>query len=221
MAFLCAEYGDPRLAPDLFGGLGALAGDLVKEASDRALPLVAVGLMYRKGYFRQRIDALGLAARVLDRHRSRAAAGRARDGRGRRAADGRGPDLRRQRDCADLARRRRPRPAVPARHRLPRERAGRSLDHRSPVRRRSRNAPRAVRRCSASAASARCARSGSSRASSTSTRATPRSPRSSSLLPGCATATGSMSRSPPPASGPCSPPTLRSLPATTPIRPSR
>ena len=65
--------------PIYSGGLGALAGDLVKEASDRALPLVAVGLMYRKGYFRQRIDAIGLAARVLDRHRSRAAAGGARD----------------------------------------------------------------------------------------------------------------------------------------------
>ncbi len=41
------------------GGLGALAGDIVKEASDSAVPLVAVGLMYRKGYFRQRIDASG------------------------------------------------------------------------------------------------------------------------------------------------------------------
>ena len=36
-----------------------LAGDILKEASDRALPLVAVGLMYRHGYFRQRIDASG------------------------------------------------------------------------------------------------------------------------------------------------------------------
>ena len=34
-------------------------GDLLKEASDQALPLVAVGLMYRKGYFRQRVDASG------------------------------------------------------------------------------------------------------------------------------------------------------------------
>ncbi len=45
--------------PIYSGGLGALAGDLLKEASDQALPLVAVGLMYRKGYFRQRIDASG------------------------------------------------------------------------------------------------------------------------------------------------------------------
>src|SRR5690242_8705526 len=59
VAFLCAEYGIHVSLPIYSGGLGALAGDLVKEASDQALPLVAVGLMYRKGYFRQRIDASG------------------------------------------------------------------------------------------------------------------------------------------------------------------
>jgi starch phosphorylase len=59
VAFLCAEYGVHVSLPVYSGGLGALAGDLVKEASDRAVPLVAVGLMYRKGYFRQRIDASG------------------------------------------------------------------------------------------------------------------------------------------------------------------
>ena len=58
-AFLCAEYGIHESLPIYSGGLGALAGDLVKEASDHALPLVAIGLMYRKGYFRQRIDASG------------------------------------------------------------------------------------------------------------------------------------------------------------------
>jgi glycogen phosphorylase len=58
-AFLCAEYGIHQSLPIYSGGLGALAGDLVKEASDHALPFVAVGLMYRKGYFRQRIDARG------------------------------------------------------------------------------------------------------------------------------------------------------------------
>jgi starch phosphorylase len=57
--FLCAEYGIHRSLPVYSGGLGALAGDLLKEASDRATPLIAVGLMYRKGYFRQRIDASG------------------------------------------------------------------------------------------------------------------------------------------------------------------
>jgi glycogen phosphorylase len=59
VAFLCAEYGLHVSLPVYSGGLGALAGDLLKEASDCAVPLVAVGLMYRKGYFRQRIDAGG------------------------------------------------------------------------------------------------------------------------------------------------------------------
>ena len=59
IAFFCAEYGVHRSLPIYSGGLGGLAGDLLKEASDRALPLVAVGLMYRQGYFRQRLDVSG------------------------------------------------------------------------------------------------------------------------------------------------------------------
>jgi glycogen phosphorylase len=59
VAFFCAEYGIHSSLPVYSGGLGALAGDMVKEASDRALPFVAVGLMYHQGYFRQRIDASG------------------------------------------------------------------------------------------------------------------------------------------------------------------
>ncbi len=59
VAFLCAEYGIHESLPIYSGGLGGLAGDLLKEASDRAVPMVAVGLMYRKGYFRQRIDGGG------------------------------------------------------------------------------------------------------------------------------------------------------------------
>jgi starch phosphorylase len=59
-AFFCAEYGVHASLPIYSGGLGALAGDILKEASDQAAPLVAVGLLYRQGYFRQRIDASGL-----------------------------------------------------------------------------------------------------------------------------------------------------------------
>jgi glycogen phosphorylase len=58
-AFFCAEYAIHGSLPVYSGGLGVLAGDILKEASDRRLPLVAVGLMYRHGYFRQRIDASG------------------------------------------------------------------------------------------------------------------------------------------------------------------
>jgi starch phosphorylase len=59
IAYFCAEYAVHVSLPVYSGGLGALAGDLVKEASDRALPFVAVGLLYRQGYFRQRIDLSG------------------------------------------------------------------------------------------------------------------------------------------------------------------
>ncbi|HWF36295.1 MAG TPA: alpha-glucan family phosphorylase [Solirubrobacteraceae bacterium] len=59
IAFFCAEYGVHVSLPIYAGGLGALAGDLVKQASDDAAPFIAVGLMYHQGYFRQRIDASG------------------------------------------------------------------------------------------------------------------------------------------------------------------
>jgi glycogen phosphorylase len=58
-AFFCAEFAIHKSLPVYSGGLGVLAGDILKEASDMGLPLVAVGLMYRHGYFRQRIDASG------------------------------------------------------------------------------------------------------------------------------------------------------------------
>ena len=60
IAFFCAEYAIHCSLPVYAGGLGALAGDFLKEASDRAMPLVAVGLMYRQGYFHQRLDSSGL-----------------------------------------------------------------------------------------------------------------------------------------------------------------
>lgn len=59
IAFLCAEFGMHRSLRIYSGGLGILAGDILKEASDLALPMVAVGLFYREGYFRQRLDRSG------------------------------------------------------------------------------------------------------------------------------------------------------------------
>ena len=59
IGYFCAEFGVHRSVPVYSGGLGGLAGDHLKEASDRALPLAAVGLMYHQGYFRQRLDATG------------------------------------------------------------------------------------------------------------------------------------------------------------------
>src|SRR3954462_13006583 len=57
--YFSAEYGFHASFPIYSVGLGALAGDILKEASDRAWPMVAVGLLYRNGYFRQRTDASG------------------------------------------------------------------------------------------------------------------------------------------------------------------
>jgi glycogen phosphorylase len=59
IAYFCAEYGIYESLGIYSGGLGVLAGDHMKAASDLALPLVGVGLLYRKGYFRQTIDADG------------------------------------------------------------------------------------------------------------------------------------------------------------------
>ncbi len=59
VAYFCAEYGLHESMQIYSGGLGVLAGDTLKSASDAALPMVAVGLLYRRGYFRQQIDADG------------------------------------------------------------------------------------------------------------------------------------------------------------------
>lgn len=55
IAYFCAEYGVHNSLPNYSGGLGILAGDHLKSASDLNIPLVAIGLLYRYGYFRQRI----------------------------------------------------------------------------------------------------------------------------------------------------------------------
>ncbi|MDH3427789.1 MAG: alpha-glucan family phosphorylase, partial [Gemmatimonadota bacterium] len=59
IAYFCAEFGVDTSIPIYSGGLGILAGDHFKEASDLGVPLVGVGLLYQKGYFRQRLGAHG------------------------------------------------------------------------------------------------------------------------------------------------------------------
>jgi len=59
IAFFCAEFGVHGSLPIYSGGLGVLAGDILKEASDQGLPVVAIGLLYRRGYFCQRLDLSG------------------------------------------------------------------------------------------------------------------------------------------------------------------
>ncbi len=83
IAYFCMEFGLHESLPLYSGGLGVLAGDHLKAASDAGLPLAAVGLAYRAGYFRQRFDSDGRQIsdrriynpRTLPMHRVRDAAG--------------------------------------------------------------------------------------------------------------------------------------------------
>jgi glycogen phosphorylase len=59
VAYFCAEFGLHESLPIYSGGLGILAGDHCKTASDLNLPFVGVGLLYRQGYFEQIVDADG------------------------------------------------------------------------------------------------------------------------------------------------------------------
>lgn len=59
IAYFCSEFGLHHSLPLYGGGLGVLAGDVLKGASDMGLPMVGVGMLYREGYFRQRLDVGG------------------------------------------------------------------------------------------------------------------------------------------------------------------
>jgi len=59
VAYFCAEFGIDSYVPIYSGGLGVLAGDHLKSASDLAVPIVGVGLLYQQGYFRQVLTADG------------------------------------------------------------------------------------------------------------------------------------------------------------------
>ena len=59
VAYFCMEYGLVDCMPTYSGGLGILAGDHLKAASDSGLPMVGVGLLYQQGYFRQTLNPDG------------------------------------------------------------------------------------------------------------------------------------------------------------------
>ena len=59
VAYFSAEFGLHESLPVYSGGLGVLAGDHIKSASDLDIPLVGIGLFYGQGYFRQRLDLGG------------------------------------------------------------------------------------------------------------------------------------------------------------------
>ncbi len=57
IAYFCCEFGIHGSLPIYSGGLGVLAGDHMKSVSDLALPVIGIGLLYRNGYFMQKLDA--------------------------------------------------------------------------------------------------------------------------------------------------------------------
>lgn len=66
VAYFCAEYGLHESFAQYCGGLGILAGDHCKEASDMALPFVAIGCFYHLGFFRQSLERFGRQSHVSD-----------------------------------------------------------------------------------------------------------------------------------------------------------
>lgn len=60
VAYFSAEFGLHESMPIYSGGLGVLAGDHIKSASDLGIPLIGIGLFYDQGYFRQRLDIDGM-----------------------------------------------------------------------------------------------------------------------------------------------------------------
>ncbi len=60
IAYFSAEYGLDQTIPIYSGGLGILSGDHLKSASDLGIPLVGVGLLYKNGYFNQKIEGYGI-----------------------------------------------------------------------------------------------------------------------------------------------------------------
>jgi len=67
IAYFSAEFGLHESLPIYSGGLGILAGDHCKEASDLGLPFVGVGFLYPQGYFRQQIDANGRQEAIYEK----------------------------------------------------------------------------------------------------------------------------------------------------------
>jgi starch phosphorylase len=89
IAYFSAEFGLHESLPIYSGGLGILAGDHCKEASDLGVPLVGVGFLYPQGYFRQRISGEGRQEAIYDKlHFSEVAALPAKDPSGREVVIG-------------------------------------------------------------------------------------------------------------------------------------
>ena len=65
VAYFSMEFMLSEALPIYVGGLGNVAGDQLKSASDLGVPVFAVGLLYQQGYFRQQIDKYGIPAGIF------------------------------------------------------------------------------------------------------------------------------------------------------------
>ena len=140
IAYFSAEFALHQSLPIYAGGLGVLAGDHCKEASDLGVPLIGVGFMYPQGYFHQHVSAEGWQEESYERlNWADAPIEPATDAR-RQAVHHRGAARRSHGARGGLARASRPREAVPARHRSRGERAVGSRAVGAALRRRSRDA---------------------------------------------------------------------------------
>ena len=92
VAYFSAEFGLHESLPIYSGGLGVLAGDHLKSASDLGIPLIGIGLLYNQGYFRQSLDANGWQQESYLNTDTEQAADRASAGPRRPAVDGRDRD---------------------------------------------------------------------------------------------------------------------------------
>ena len=166
VAYFSMEFGIHESLGVYSGGLGVLAGDHCKAASDLGVPLVGVGLLYRSGYFRQTVDADGFQQHIYPDYDFARLPVLPVQAPGRRRADRAHRPARPHRAGRGLEGPGRPRAGADAGHRHPAQRPRRPADHRHPLRARPRDAPvpgdraRGGRRARRSAPSASTPRSG-------------------------------------------------------------
>ena len=103
VCYFSAEFGLHESLPIYSGGLGVLAGDHLKSASDLGIPLVGVGLLYAQGYFRQTLDTNGWQQELYLNADIELLPIESVAGTGRQAASGGGRDDHRRSACAGLA----------------------------------------------------------------------------------------------------------------------
>ena len=140
IAYFSAEFALHQSLPIYAGGLGVLAGDHCKEASDLGVPLVGVGFMYPQGYFHQRMTNDGWQEERYERINWTDAPIETAHHARRPAVHHRGAARRSHRAGRRVARARSAACGCPARHRPRRERAVGSRAVGAPLRRRSRDA---------------------------------------------------------------------------------